>query len=533
MFNGLCIVVLLGDLATRLEIQLIFMVSLRKYLEIFMTSFFSSTWNIHDSVADHLRSKTSEISVITPAQRRKQWIAQIKEAISDGNCEQLATVLQDKHRLKDTDLDVFGVLAEHYSSDVCEVLVGAGLSLQLNWNHFPYLLKQHSADFVARLWREEKNCLFSTSDKTLHQSLWEGMSGLYIQSVRRAFAVHCTEREHTIAVAYIRQLETQFPQLTQEPYRAYCAEIVSPLAWSEDTIEFLEQRADVVAWDKHFPQHDDLKSVLAFLGLCQRSAVIAQKYTQLEKDRAKQGETSRKLAKCFEGKDGVATSYPAFSMVKWIKACDRDTQEQEFMENILSLKRPEHVLLGMTPKQMYLSDRISHTQLTHQRTRHGSWDLPTLTSLSWFHDGVSFAGEIVDVMLQSEDGVASLNTCLDDPSVLMGFLSNCSIAMLHNTLKRCPHLLVWRDAHNNSIGHYIAISRTMVPKGLAEVLIKSDAKLLSEANRLGVSAVDIMQKVGGATPLAAISKMLLAVNIRENGDVRRKVRGRTESKRRM
>lgn len=499
-----------------------------------MTSFFNSSWNIQTSVDEHLGSKKADTAPITPAQKRKQWIAQVKEAIVESNCEQLCTVLQDKHRLKDTDLNVFGVLAAHYSSDMCDALVNAGLPLQLNWNHYPHLLKQHSGDFLQRLWREDTNCSFSTSDKTLHQSLWDGMSGLYHQSVRRAFAAHCTERERVVAVAYIRQLENQFPVLTQEPYLSYSAEIVSPLSWGIDgTVEFLEQRADVIVWEKHFPQHNDLHGVLAFLGLCQRSAVIAAQYAQVEQKRAQLGETRRKLGKCFEGKDGIASSYPAFSMVKWIKACDRATQEQEFMEDILSLKRPEHLLLGLTPKEMYLSNRFSDHPSGSKRTRHGSWDLPTLTSLSWFHEGVAFGAEIVDVMLRSEEGVGCLKACLEDRSVLIGFLSNCSISLLNNTLKHCPHLVAWRDAHNNSIGHYIAISRTIVPKGLAEVLIKSDAQLLSEANNLGVSAVDIMQKMGGATPLAAISKMLLAVNIRENTEVRRKVRARTGNKKRM
>lgn len=499
-----------------------------------MTSFFNSSWNIKDSVAQHLRSKTPNQGQLSPAQQRKHWIGLIKESIADHNPQDLETLLASKYCFKETDWDVFEVLAEHYRLEICTLLCQSGLSLQINWNHFPYLLKQYSADFLERLWSEKDNCVFSTQDDVLHQSLWDGMSGFYHQAVRRAFAAHCTERERLIAVAYIKQLQTQFPQLTQTPYKEYFSQIASPLSWGvEENIVFLEQLCDSIEWHKHFPEHNNLHDVQAFFGLCERSPMIAQKYAQVEQERKKLGENSRKLAKCFDGKKGVASSYGAFCMVKWIKACSRETQEQEFMEDILLLKRPDHLLLGLSPKEMYLMNRRTHFEGGSVRTRHGSWDLPSVAPLSWFHQGVWSSAEIVDVMLQSKEGVACLQECLEDPAVLTGFLQHCSITVLHTTLKQLPQMVGWRDNHNNSIGHYIALVRTVVPKGLAEVLIKSDPELLTQPNDLGVSAVDVMQQSGGATPLAAISKMLLAVNVRHNLDVQRKMRKRKESTRRM
>lgn len=499
-----------------------------------MTSFFNSSWNVNESVAQHLRSKAPDKGQLSPAQQRKQWIGLVKEAVVEHNAQKLETLLTQKHRFKETDWDVFEALAAHYCPDICTLLCHSGLSLQINWNHFPYLLKQYSADFIARLWLEPDNCVFSKKDDVLHQSLWDGMSGFYHQAVRRAFAAHCTERERLVAIAYIQQLQTQFPELTQTPYKEYFAHIASPLSWGvEENIAFLEQLCETIEWHKHFPEHNNLYDVHAFFGLCQRSPMIAQKYAAVEQDRRTLGENRRKLAKCFEGKNGVPSSYGAFSMVKWIKACSRETQEQEFMDDILLLKRPDHLLLGLSPKEMYLMNRRAHPDGGSMRTRHGSWDLPSITPLSWFHQGVWGSAEIVDVMLQSEDGVSCLQECLEDPSVLIGFLEHCSITVLQTTLKQLPELVAWRDSHNNSIGHYIALTRAVIPKGLAEVLIKRDPELLTQPNDLGVSAVDVMQQSGGATPMAAISKMLLAVNVRHNTDVQRKMRGRKESTRKM
>ena len=499
-----------------------------------MGSFFNSSWNIKDSVAQHLRSKAPDKGQLSPAQQRKQWIGLVKDAIVECNLHTLENLLSAKYQFKETDWDVFEALAAHYSPDTCTALCRSGLSLQINWNHFPYLLKQYSADFVERLWQEPNNCVFSTKDDVLHQSLWDGMSGFYHQSFRRAFAAHCTERERLVAVAYLKQLQTQFPQLTETPYKEYFSQISSPLSWGvEDNIVFLEQLCDTIEWNKHFPEHTNLHDVQAFFGLCERSPMIAQQYAQVEHERKVSGENSRKLAKCFEGKNGIPSSYGAFSMVKWIKACSKETQEQEFIEDILLLRRPDHLLLGLSPKEMYLMNRRPHFEGGTVRTRHGRWDLPSIAPLSWFHQGVWASAEIVDVMLQSQEGVACLQECLDDPSVLIGFLQHCSISVLHTTLKQLPNMVVWRDAHNNSIGHYIALVRTVIPKGLAEVLIKSDPEMLTQPNELGVSAVDLMQQLGGATQLAAISKMLLTVNVRNSADVQRKMRGRKDSTRRM
>lgn len=505
-----------------------------KILGLVMASFFNSSWNVKDSVAQHLRLKAPDKGQLSPAQQRKQWIGSVKEAIAERNLHNLESLLAAKYRFKETDWDVFETLAAHYCPDICTLLCRSGLSLQINWNHFPYLLKQYSAAFIERLWQEPDNCVFSKNDDVLHQSLWDGMSGFYHQSFRRAFAAHCTERERLIAVGYLKQLQAQFPQLTHTPYKEYFSQIASPLSWGvEANIVFLEQLCDTIPWHKHFPEHNNLHDVQAFFGLCERSPMIAQQYARVEHERKTLGETSRKLAKCFDGKNGVPSSYGAFSMVKWIKACSRETQEQEFIEDILLLKRPDHLLLGLSPKEMYLMNRRTDFEGGPVRTRHGSWDLPSIAPLSWFHQGVWASAEIVDGMLQSEEGVSCLKECLEDPAVLIGFLQHCSISVLHTTLKQLPHMVAWRDNHNNSIGHYIALVRALVPKGLAEVLIKSDPQLLTQPNELGVSAVDIMQQLGDATPLAAISKMLLGVNVRSNTDVQRKMRGRKASGRRM
>lgn len=488
-----------------------------------MTSFFDSSWNVKESVAQHLRSKTPDKGQLSPAQQRKQWIGLVKEAIVQGNFQDITTLLAGKHQFKQTDLDVFEVLAAHYCSEICTLLCQNGLSLQINWNHYPHLLKQYSADFVERLCKEPNNCVFSQENDALHQTLWDGMSGFYHQSVRRAFAAQHSERERLVAVAYIRQLQTQFPQLTQTPYKEYLSHIASPLSWGlEENIVFLEQLCDTIDWQKHFPEHNNLHDVHAFFGLCERSPMIAKKYALVEQERRTLGDNSRKLAKCFEGKNGVASSYPAFGMVKWIKMCSRETQEQEFMDDVLLFKCQDHLQLGLSPKDIYLMNRRPHIDGGSRRTRHGRWDLPSITPLSWFHQGVWASTEIVDVMLQSDDGVARLKECLDDPSVLIGFLEHCSIFVLHHTLKHLPQMVAWRDVHNNSIGHYIALVRKTFPKGLAEVLIKSDPQLLTQPNRLGVSAVDIMHQSGNTTPMAAISKMLLAVNVRHNTEVQQK-----------
>ena len=500
-----------------------------------MTSLLSSSWDVRGSVATHMRNKIPEGHILTPAQKRKQWISCVKGAVANGDTEALTVLLSGKQRLKESDLDVFASLVKHYSLDICNLLQSNGLSLSLNWNHYPYLLGHSSLEFVARLATETSNCVFSDSDSQLHKTMWEGMSGLYIQAVRRAFAPECTQRDRTNAVLYRAQLEQIFPQLKNEPYLSYCARLCPPLMWAVDeNIRFLEERVDFIDWSGHLPQHSNLNEIEAFFGLCQRSRIIQDHYIQAETAQHTLGVNSRKLSKCFEGKDGVASSYTAFSMVKWIKGCSKETQEQEFFDEILFLKRPDHTLLGMTAKEIYLTNRISHLNSAGRRTRHGSWDLPTLKPLSWFHQGVAENGEIVEVMLQSEEGVAQLDACLQDPSVLMGFVQSCTIHTLHNMLKALPQWVVWRDAHNNSIGHYIALSRHMVTKGLAEVLIKNDPQLLSENNRLGVSAMDVLQKTSTGTPFSDISKMVLGKSIRQDNGVQRKIRSRSQDgKRRM
>ena len=500
-----------------------------------MTSLFQSPWDARASVGEHLRTKTTHKTVLTPAQQRKQWIASIKDCIRQSDVAGLRVLLAGKERLKYTDEDVFAVLAQHYCLEVAQLLHTTDLCLALNWNHYPYLLQQDSRAYVEFLSRNPVNCVFSPNDLELHKTLHEGMSGLYVQAVRRAFSNHCTERERNVAVVYRTQLEQLFPQLTQEPYLTYCANIFSPLAWGgDDNIEFLERCCGVIKWSKHFPQHNNLAEVVAFFDLCERSPMIKEVFLDLENTQRTSALNSRKLAKCFEGKDHVASSYPAFNMGKWIKACSKEVQDQEFFDDILMLKRPEHVLLGLAPKEIYLLNRMTPQGRSGRRTRHGSWDLPELVALSWVHASVAQSSEIVDVMLKSSEGVGQLQQCLEDPSVLMGFVGACSIQTLQHTLKAVPSLVQWRDAHNNSIGHYCALARNGMSKGLAEVLIKHNPALLSEENRLKVSAMDVLHKTTGATPIAAISKMLLGKSLRQTEPIQRKIRARaTEGKRKM
>lgn len=511
------------------------MVLLFKTWDLFMTSLLHSSWDAHASVVDHLRNKTPNKGLLTPAQQRKHWIASIKDAIGKGDVVGLKGLLGGKHSLKHTDEDVFAHLAQYYTAEVAQLLHNTDLCPTLNWNHYPYLLRQDSGALVEFLSHNPANCVFSDHDDVLHKTLYEGMSGLYVQAVRRAFSRHCTERERSVAVGYRTQLETLFPQLAQEPYLTYCANLCPPLAWGcQENIAFLEARCDIIDWKQHFPEHNNLAEVVAFFDLCGHSPIVKSKFVEYEAQQTIAAVNSRKLAKCFEGKNGIASSYTAFSMGKWIKGCSKEMQEQEFFDEILMLKRPEHVLLGLTPKEMYLSNRMTFAGRSSRRTRHGSWDLPELVALSWFHAGVAQSGEIVDVMLQSPEGITQLQECLNDPSVLMGFLGACSINTLQHTLKAVPPLVQWRDAHNNSIGHYCALMRNGMSKGLAEVLVKHDPALLSEENRLNVSAMDVLKKTTGESPVEAISKMLLGKSLRQTEPIQRKIRGRGgEGKRKM
>lgn len=509
----------------------------------------SNLSNLAQILNNHLEAKKTG-GARKVRETRKEWIGEVITALEEESLARLEQALRGrKWTFKHTDHDVWRALARHYQDNLCAALVAHGFDLTLYWTQFDILLEHDCSAFVRRLAQHPDNCVFNTVQNP-HGYNWEGVSGLYIRSNLAAWEKRGSVRQR-VGEQYRALLETLFPQLTQEPYTATSVAAVDILtAPSAANMAWVEKHLDhhLFPWPKQLPNWGDLARILAFLEVCKANPLIQHKFQELENTQKTAGARSRQLSKCFEGTPQRAPSFQAFSMVQWQrdKICSAADQEHDFFK-VTGAHHPLSTSLGLSAKEMYL---LGHYGPYRVATQLAEWNFPLLEHLSWMHQGVAVSEEFVDMLLANVEGAALVDTCLQDPQTRHAFFMNSRVSTVDHVLTTFPHWTKWRDAHNNSLGHYIMAARCEIPKTLVETLVKHDVALLNENNTKGLNGLEVLERrcssksgpngkygVFGPfyvdAPLDVFSKMVLGKSVREDTDVQRKIRSRASIKRKM
>ena len=507
----------------------------------------SNLSNLAQILNNHLEAKKTG-GARKVRETRKEWIGEVTAALEEGSLVRLEQALRGrKWTFKHTDHDVWRALARHYQDNLCAALVAHGFDLTLYWTQFDILLEHDCSAFVRRLAQHPDNCVFNTVQNP-HGYNWEGVSGLYIRSNLAAWEKRGSVRQR-VGEQYRALLETLFPQLEQEPYITSSVSAVNILsAPTAANMAWVAKHMDHIPWSAQLPDWGDLPRICAFLEMCQANPLIQQKFQELENTQHNAGLRSRQLSKCFEGTPQRATSFQAFSMVQWQrdKICSAADQEHDFFK-VTGAHHPLSTSLGLSAKEMYL---LGHYGPYRVATQLAEWNFPLLEHLSWMHQGVAVSEEFVDMLLDNVEGAALVDTCLQDPQTRHAFFMNSRVSTVDHVLTTFPHWTKWRDAHNNSIGHYIMAARCEIPKTLVETLVKHDVALLNENNNNGLNGLEVLERrcssksgpngkygVFGPfyvdAPLDVFSKMVLGKSVREDTDVQRKIRARASIKRKM